>query len=160
MLTSIAVLHAAEAHAMLRQRRACEQALSEADRHFDKIETTDAALDVFSSTQHDRLAGSCYLFLGNANRAEPILEAAVLALRDRSKSRTIVLGNLALSRIRQGKPEEASAALHEAIDAVELTWGGGGLNVVFGAGRELLRWRRVSTVRDVHDRLFSLMTAA
>jgi hypothetical protein len=44
-----------------------------------------------------------------------------------------VLGNLALARIRQQKLDEAAATLHSAIDVVEMTWGGGGLNIVFGA---------------------------
>jgi len=43
---------------------------------------------------------------------------------------------------------------------VELTWGGGGLNVVFTAGPELRPWRHVAAVQDVYDRLLTLMTAA
>ncbi|WP_222722525.1 hypothetical protein [Actinomadura alba] len=107
-----------------------------------------------------RLAGSCYLFLGDAKRAEPILDGTAQALRDRSKSQAIVLGNLALARIRQQKLDEATAALHNAIDVVEMTWGGGGLNIVFGAGRELRPWRQVPVVQDVYDRLLTLIAAA
>ncbi|WP_018790317.1 hypothetical protein [Salinispora arenicola] len=77
-----------------------------------------------------------------------------------SKSQAIVLGNLALARIHQQKLDEAAAALHSAIDVVEMTWGGGGLNVVFGAGRELRPWRQVPVVQDVYDRLLTLMAAA
>ncbi len=71
-----------------------------------------------------------------------------------------MLGNLALACIRQQKLDEAAAALHSAIDVVEMTWGGGGLNIVFGAGRELRPWRQVAAVQDVYDRLLALMTAA
>ncbi|GAA4061336.1 hypothetical protein [Actinomadura miaoliensis] len=41
---------------------------------------------------------------------------------------------------------------------VEQTRGGGGLNVVFKAGRELRPWRNEPLVRDVHDRMMALMT--
>lgn len=41
-----------------------------------------------------------------------------------------------------------------------MTWGGGGLNIVFGAGRELRPWRHVAAVQDVYDHLLALMTAA
>jgi transcriptional regulator with XRE-family HTH domain len=137
VLTGLAVLHAAEALAMLGQQHDCERALSRAETHFGQIATTDAAFDLFSPTQQGRLAGSCYLFLDDPKRAQPILERTAEALGDRSKPQAIVLGNLALACIRQGKLDEAAGALHGAIDVVETTWGGGGLNVVFGAAREL-----------------------
>lgn len=157
VLTGLAVLHAAEAHAMLGQRVECERALSEAERYFDRIGVADVALDLFSPTQHGRLAGSCYLFLGKAKQAQPILEATARELRDRSKSQAIVLGNLSLAYIRQGKLDEAAAVLHQAIDVIEQTWGGGGLTIVFGACRELQPWRQVSAIQDVYDRVMTLM---
>ncbi|AHH98720.1 hypothetical protein KALB_5358 [Kutzneria albida DSM 43870] len=43
---------------------------------------------------------------------------------------------------------------------VEETRGGGGLNIVFDAGKELRRWRSEQLVSEVYDRLLSLMTAA
>jgi transcriptional regulator with XRE-family HTH domain len=160
VLTGLATLHAAEAHAMLGQQRSCEQALTKAEAHFDQIDPTDAAIDLFSPTQFGRLAGSCYLFLKDAKRAQPILEQTARSLHDRSKSQAIVLGNLTLACIRQGNLDEATARLHEAIDVIELTWSGGGLNIVFGAGRELRPWRHVPVVQDAYDRLLSLMAAA
>jgi transcriptional regulator with XRE-family HTH domain len=160
VLTGLATLHAAEAHAMLGQQRSCEQALTRAEAHFDRIDPTDAAIDLFSPTQFGRLAGSCYLFLKDAKRAQPILEETARSLHDRSKSQAIVLGNLTLACIRQGNLDEATVQLHEAIDVIELTWSGGGLNIVFGAGRELRPWRHVPVVQDVYDRLLSLMAAA
>jgi tetratricopeptide (TPR) repeat protein len=159
VLAGLAVLHAAEAHAMLGAQADCERALSEADSRFDRISMTDAALELFSPTQPGRLAGSCYLFLGRPKRAEPILEATARELRDRSKSHAIVLGNLTLAYIRQGKVDAAVAMLHQAVDVIELTWGGGGLNIVFGACRELQPWRNVGVVQDVYDRVMALMTA-
>ncbi len=160
VLTGLAVLHAAEARAMLGQRQDCEKALSQAQDHFEQIDPADAVADLFSPTQHGRLAGSCYLFLNDAKRAEPILESTVQSLRDRSKSQAIVLGNLALACIRQKKLDEAGARLHSAINVVEMTWGGGGLNIVFGAARELRPWRDVPVVQDVYDRLLTLMVVA
>jgi len=159
VLTGLAVLHAAEAHAILGQRTECERALSEADRCFEQVGGADVALDLFSPTQSGRLAGSCYLFLGKAKQAQPILEATARELRDRSKSQAIVLGNLSLAYLRQGKLDEAAAVLHQAIDVIELTWGGGGLNIVFGACRELQPWRQVAVVQDMYDRVMALMSA-
>lgn len=158
VLVGLAVLHAAEAHAMLGQQGECEQALSEADTRFDQIGMADAALDLFSPMQPGRLAGSCYLFLDKPKRAQPILEATARELRDRPKSQAIVLGNLSLAYIRQGKVDDAVTMLHQAVDVVELTWGGGGLNIIFGACRELQAWRNVVAVQDVYDRVMALMT--
>lgn len=160
VLTGLAVLHAAEAYAMLGEQQNCEEALSQAEAHFARIATADPAIDLFSSTQHDRLAGSCYLFLKNAKRAEHVLEATARALQDRSKSQAIVLGNLTLAYIRQTKLDEAAVTLHRTIDVVEQTWGGGGLNIVFNASRELRQWRQVPVVQDVYDRLLSIMARA
>jgi hypothetical protein len=68
VIGGLAVLHAAEAHAMLGDRRSCEQALAAADRQFAQISQDDPATDLFSPAQPGRLAGSCYLFLGDAPR--------------------------------------------------------------------------------------------
>lgn len=160
VLTGLALLHAAEAHAMLGHQRACEQALTSAADQFERIGEADVAIDLYSPTQFGRLAGSCYLFLKDAKRAQLILEETAQSSRDRSKSHAIVLGNLTLACIRQQNLDEAAARLHEAIDVIELTWGGGGLNVVFGAGRELRQWRSLPVVHDVYDRLLGLMAAA
>jgi hypothetical protein len=42
----------------------------------------------------------------------------------------------------------------------EVNRGGGGLNVIFGAGRALGRCRQTADVRNVHDRILALMAAA
>jgi transcriptional regulator with XRE-family HTH domain len=159
VLTGLAVLHAAEAHAMLGQRAECERALSDANRYFDRIGVADVALELFSPTQYGRLAGSCYLSLGRAEQAQKVLETTAQQLRDRSKAQAVVLGNLSLAYLRQGKLDEAAVVLHQAIDVIELTWAGGGLNVVFGACRELQPWRQVTAVQDVYDRVMALMAA-
>lgn len=160
VLTGLALLHQAEAHAMRGDQRDCERTLASAEVCFGRINHDDAAFDLFSASQPGRLAGSCYLFLGRADRAELILEATVRELRDRSKSQAIVLGNLSLAYLRQRKLDEAAGMLHQAIDSVEQTWGGGGLNIVFGACRELQPWRQVPVVQDVYDRVLALMAAA
>jgi transcriptional regulator with XRE-family HTH domain len=159
VLAGLAVLHSAEAYAMLGGARACEQSLARAEAEFDAIDASDVAIDLYSATQLGRLVGSCYLFLNQAKRAQPVLEQTANALTDRSKSRAIVLGNLALASIRQRNLDEAVARLHEAMDVIEVTWGGGGLNVVFGAGRELRQWRGQPIVQDAYDRLLGLMAA-
>ena len=160
VITGLAVLHAAEAHAMLGERKSCEQALAAADRQFGRISPDDPAIDLFSPAQPGRLAGSCYLFLGDAPHATPILEATARQLQDRSKAEAIIQGNLALAFIGQSRADEAAAALHKAIDVIEVSWGGGGLNIVFTAARQLRRWHQLSVVRDVFDRLLALMAAS
>ncbi|SES36064.1 DNA-binding transcriptional regulator, XRE-family HTH domain [Actinokineospora terrae] len=159
-LTGLALLHNAEAHAMLGDVRGCEIALADAEVHFDKITENDPAYHLFSDSQFARLAGSCYLFLGHHRRAQNILEKAARATGRLSKSRAIILGNLSLAQARQGEPNAAAAVLHEAIDIIEATRGGGGMNIAFDAARELRRWRAESFVQDLHDRLLALMTAA
>lgn len=121
---------------------------------------TDPAIDLFSPTQLGRLAGSCYLFLNEAKHAQTVLERTAEDLGEQSKPRAIVLGNLALACIRQKKLGDAAAVLHSAIDVVESTWSGGGLNLLFSAARELRPWRDVVAVQDLHDRLLALMSTA
>lgn len=50
------------------------------------------------------------------------------------------------------------ASLHTAIDELERTRGGG-LNVVFTAGRELSPWRNQPAVHKIHDRMLALVAA-
>ncbi|ORT54743.1 helix-turn-helix transcriptional regulator [Streptomyces sp. CB03238] len=158
-LTGLALLHAGEAHAMLGQAAECERALGQAEEHMNRAEPTDAGAELVSPTQIGRLAGACYLSLGQHRRAERILIATAAELRDRRKSRAIVLGNLTLALIRQGEVDAAVDTLAKAIEDLEQTRGGGGMNIVFGAARELRPWRQVTAVQDVHDRLLALMTA-
>ncbi|MFD8966657.1 transcriptional regulator [Streptomyces sp. NPDC059568] len=157
VLGGLAVLHAAEAHAMLQQHKDCEKELANAERHFDQVSEADAAAPLFSPSQFDRLAGSCFLFLNNASRAEGFLADATKGLRDGSKSHAIVLANLALAYIRQRRLDEAIGVLYGAIDIVERHRGGGGLKLVFQAGRELQPWRDVPAVHDLYDRLMNLI---
>jgi len=159
VLAGLGLLHAAEAHAMLGERQLCENALAAADRQFGRISPDDPAIDLYSPAQPGRLAGSCYLFLGDTRRAAPVLEAAAQRLQDRSKAEAIIQGNLALAFISQSRPDEAAAALHKAIDVIEATWSGGGLTIVFTAARQLRRWQRLNTVREVSDRLLALMAS-
>ena len=92
--------------------------------------------------------------------AEQLLTATATELSGRRKSRAIVLGNLTLALIRQGEVEAAVESLGRAIEELERTRGGGGMNIVFRAARELRPWRQHSDVQDVQDRLLSLMAAA
>lgn len=157
VLAGLGFLHVGEAHAMLGERRDCEKALGAAEDAFARISDDDEAMHMFSFSQFDRLAGSCYLFLGVHDRAEEILVRTARTLVQWKKSRSIVLGNLTLVYIRQGKLEEACSTLHEAIDLIEESRGGGGLNIAFTAGRELSPWRHESWVQEISDRLFALM---
>lgn len=158
VVTGLAQLHSAEAHAMLGNAPRCESALAEAEESFSTITARDPAAHLFSETQFDRLAGSCYLFLGEHRRAQRILEDAARAMTVHSKSRAIVLGNLSLTYLHQRDLDAAAAILHEAIDVLEATRGGGGLNIVSDAVRQLRDWRGEPVVQDIYDRVLALMT--
>lgn len=160
VIAGLGLLHTAEAHAMLGQRRECELALAEADGYLAQIDVADPARELFSSTQPGRLAGSCYLALGQERRAQRILEDTARDFDHPSKNQSIVWGNLGLAHLRQNELDQAAAALHRAIDVIETTRGGGGLNIVFDAARELHAWRQLPVVGDLHDRLLTLMSAA
>ncbi len=156
----LSLLHVGEAYAMLGEHRQCERALGAAEAAFEQIDGDDPGASFYSPTQLGRLTGSCYLFLGHPERAEPFLEATAQALRTRHKTRSLVLGNLALAYLRQRQLEAATATLHEAIDVLDDTRGGGGLTVVFSAVRELYPWRHEQAVHDVQDRLLALLARA
>lgn len=158
VIAGLALLHVGEAHAMLRDGRSCTEALGAAETHFARIAANDPARVLFCPSQHGRLAGSCWLHLDKPDRAEAILDTTRRLLTQRRKSTAIVLGNLALASIRQRNIDTAAARLQEAIGVVEQTRGGGGLNVVFAAARELRPWRSEPVVQDVNDRLLALMT--
>ncbi|PZG31086.1 transcriptional regulator [Spongiactinospora gelatinilytica] len=159
VLTGLGLLHVGEAYAMLGERRDCEKALGAAEDTLARLGRDDEARHLFSPSQFGRLAGSCYLFLGLNDKAERILAASARQPVRGKKSQAIVLGNLALARLRQGRAEEACGPLHEAIDLIEATRGGGGFNIAFTAGRELSPWRHERWAQEVGDRLFCLMAA-
>jgi hypothetical protein len=158
VLAALAVLHTAEAHAMLGDARSSEQALSRADTLFGRVDPADPAIELYSPSQFGRLAGSCYLSLRQVDKASIILAQTAGADCVSPKSRAIVVANLALAYIGQRALDGAVAALHDAIGLVEQTRGGGGLNLVFAAARELRPWRETSDVAEVYDRLLTLMT--
>lgn len=158
-LTGLALLHVAESHAVLGELRSCEHALADAERQLGLVNEDDMAAEHYSLDEFERLVGSCYLFLGLPARAEPTLEACAMRLARKQKSQAIALANWSLSLIRQRKVDDALDSLHRAIDVVEQTRGGGALNLVFAAGRELGPWRRQAGVQDAHDRLLALMAS-
>ncbi|HET8660336.1 MAG TPA: transcriptional regulator [Micromonosporaceae bacterium] len=159
VLAGLAMLHVAEAHAMRQHAQSCEDALSAADTHFGKIGEADEAAPLFAPTDLSRMAGSCYLYLDDAPRAAHFLTDSLRRGGGQTKAAAVAAANLALAHARQGKIDEAVGSLHQAIDIVEATRGGGGLTVAFSAGRALSRWRSSPAVQDVHDRLLTLMAA-
>ncbi|MGC9541852.1 transcriptional regulator [Streptomyces sp. UG1] len=160
VITGLAMLHAAEAHAYLGDAGECERALTGAERHLSQSHGADAAHELFSPTHFGRLAGSCYLSLGDYRKAEELLAHTAAVLQDRCKSRAIVLGNLTLTRLRDGDLDAALAAFNDAVSELHGTRGGGGMNIVFRAAREMRPWRDEPAVQDAQDRLMALMEAA
>lgn len=159
-LTGLALLHAAEAHAFLGESGACEQALSRAEKYLGCADGTDAAHGMFTPTHFGRLAGSCYLSLRKFDKARQLLQDTASGMRGPRKSRAIVLGNLTLTAIRRGDLEAALVAFNDAVDELRGTRGGGGMNVIFRAARDLRAWREESAVQEAQDRLLALMEAA
>lgn len=160
VLTGLAMLHAAEAYAYLGETGECERALTGGERHLSQAHGADAAHELFSPTHFGRLAGSCYLSLGDYRKAEELLVHTADALHDRRKSRAIVLGNLTLARLRNGDLDAALIAFNDAVSELRGTRGGGGINIVFRAAREMRPWRNDPAVQEAQDRLMALMEAA
>jgi hypothetical protein len=154
-LTGLALLHVAEAHAMLRRRHECEASLASAERCLGSGDTS--AGELVAPTDLGRMAGSCYLFLGDASRAVRYLSNALADFNQPTKAAAVTAANLALAYADLGQADEAVVSLHQSIDIVEATRGGAGLNVAFAAGRRLRPWRGTAAVDEVHDRLLSLM---
>jgi tetratricopeptide (TPR) repeat protein len=157
-LAGLALLHVAEAHAMCGQRRSCEGALSAAETHIEDVRTDDPAVPLLAPFDLNRMAGSCYLRLGDANRAAIFLDDTVQQA-GQTKAAAVAAANLALAFTQQHKIDEAVTSLHQAIDITDATRGSGGLTVAFAAGKALAPWRDDPAVREVHDRLLTLMTS-
>jgi hypothetical protein len=156
-LCGVAELHVAEALALAGEYRLCERALGRAKANFERQRDDDPAIESFAPSQLGRMAGSCYLFLGAPERALPLLSRTADELADRPKTRSLVLGNVALGHLRQREIDAACGRLHEAIDLIEQNRGGGGMSVAFAAARELYPWRGDQLVQDVNDRLLGLL---
>jgi Flp pilus assembly protein TadD len=122
------------------------------------MQAADPAHGLLSADRLGRMQGSCYLALGDSAKAESILASTARRLQGRHKSKAIVLGNLALAHVRQRDIEQAATVLHRAMDLLEVSRGGGGLNVVSAAVRELRPWRHEPVARDINERLLALMT--
>ncbi|WP_405099080.1 helix-turn-helix transcriptional regulator [Micromonospora sp. NBC_01412] len=154
-----ALLHVAEASAMMGETMDCERSLGEAEQQLSQADDADPARSLVSAGQLHRIAGSCHLFLGNPLRAQCLLAAGLPTARNRKKSYGIALANLGLARLRLRDLEGAVEALHGAIDVVEVTRGGGAVNVLFRANRELRAWRDRTDVQEIMDRTLDLMVA-
>ncbi|MFH9068068.1 helix-turn-helix transcriptional regulator [Streptomyces alboflavus] len=160
VLTGLSLLHAAEAHAYLGAGQDCTRHLIRAERELELVTGSDSAYDLSSPTHFGRLAGSCFLSLGDYRKAREYLAETAVQLRDRRKSRAIVLGNLALTWIREGELDAALDAFNDAVNELHGTRGGGGMNVAFRAARELRRWRDEPAVQEAQDHLLALMETA
>jgi hypothetical protein len=156
VVAGLAELHSAEAFAMLGDLRRCMAAVGAAEQRFAAVGPRDPAAALFCPSHHARLVGSCWLFLNRPDKALPVLDNARRHIAARRKSTAVVLGNLALASIKRRNIDAATAHLNQAIDVIEQTRGGGGLNLAFTAARQLRPWRHESPVQDVHDRLLAL----
>ena len=157
VLAGLSMLHAAEALAMMGIASDTNSTVAEAEGLLGRAQQDDPAAAWWSPGTLERMTGSIHLSLGNGKQAETILQAAMGGIRQGSKAQAIVIGNIALARIHQKQPDGAAVALAQAIDVLETTRGGGGLAIAFQAGRELAPWADRSDVREVRERLFTLV---
>ena len=157
VIAGLATLHAAEAYALQRSTAECEELLGHAESLLGGTGAADEASYLYSPSHLPRMAGSCYLFLGQPKTAEDLLGRARSHHHSPAKADAIVLGNLALAQIRQRKPDEAGHAFDQALDVITRTWGGGGISTAFAISRELQPWRHVPAVRDACDRFLDVM---
>jgi DNA-binding CsgD family transcriptional regulator len=158
-LAGLAILHAAEAYAMMNQPCDCDRALEQAQETLAAVTDDDVAAELYNSASYGRLAGSCYLSLKRYRQAEYILHTTSAEIVTTSKSRAIILGNLGLAQLGQRKVDEAAVSINQAIDVLEHSWGGGGLTVVFDATRRMRPWANFSAAIEVQDRLLSMIAA-
>lgn len=103
------------------------------------------------------MTGSCLIRLGDFDAALSALTQAELESPP-AKTLAMIVGNAALALAMSGEVDGAAERLSEAIDLIELTRGGGALNIAFQVGRAIHRHGRVAAAGDVIDRLLSLMT--
>jgi hypothetical protein len=157
-LRGLALLHVGEGRAMLGDRKQCDAALGAPQAQLQAMGTAAPAHGLLSVDRLGRMQGACYLTLGDSAKAGSILESTACRLQGRHKSKAIILGNLALAHVRRRDVEQAATVLHRAIDLLEVSRGGGGLNVVSETVGELRPRRHEPVVQDVHERLLALMT--
>ncbi len=158
VIAGLAHLHHAEAHALLGHDRDCSTALGTAEAHLSAIDKGDPAGVLSAPSHYARLEGSCWLFLNKPDKAITALQDARRLSEAQRKSTAVILGNLALASILRRDVEAATSYLHQAINVIEPTRAGGGLNLAFTAARQLRPWRAEPAVQDVNDRLFTIMT--
>jgi hypothetical protein len=148
---------AAEAHALLGEERQARLVLDRADFHLSKVAGDDPMFGIFTREQLGGFAGVCHLHLHEAKGVQAALQQSALDLgAGRKKHKSVILANLSTAFVLQGDREQASAVLHDAIDAVELTSSTAGKRQVFWVGRRLGRWRNEPFVQDVQHRLLAL----
>lgn len=150
-------LHAAEAHAMLGSATECRRSLAAAETDLGAHHRGDPAEDLYSSSVRGRMVGSCLLRLGDYQAALAELDEASTCAAPLSKSKALIVANSALALARSGDADGAAERLEDAVDLIEITRGGGALNLAFQAGRELHQKSDGAATKNVVDRLMSLM---
>ncbi|MGH8901963.1 MAG: hypothetical protein ACRDYA_09840 [Egibacteraceae bacterium] len=144
-----------EAQALLGEKGECERALDGARLSMERIASDDPVFGRFVWV--DGFAGICYGSLGDPRSAGLVLRESLANLGvGKEKAKAARLGDLAIALVRQRGLEQGAAVLRQAIDLVERSWSGRGVQRGFMAGRELRLWIGEPFVRDVQDRLLAL----
>jgi tetratricopeptide (TPR) repeat protein len=99
------------------QRRACEQALAEAERAFERRdpERDPAWLYWFDDAELTAMTGRCYAALGRPRVAEPLLRAALADRRIRLRAWALYASWLAAAQLDTGEVEGACVTARAAL---------------------------------------------
>ncbi|GIG59188.1 hypothetical protein Lfu02_35600 [Longispora fulva] len=153
-LRALALLHVAEAHAMLGEARDCEATLDAAHALFADTDIDDVGRFLLDPAPFPRLAGACELRLGRPARSRALLEEAVDL--PPTKTTTLILGTLARALTLERHLDAAVATLHRTVDQLAVHRGAAGTHATLAAVRDLDPWRTEPRVATLRDRLHTL----
>ncbi|WP_412542659.1 helix-turn-helix transcriptional regulator [Longispora sp. K20-0274] len=151
-LRALALLHVAEAHAMLGEARDCDATLDTAHALLADPDTDDPGRFLLDPAPFRRLAGAAHLRLGRPATARALLDRAADDLPP-TKTTTLLLGTLARAHAHEGHLDAAVATLHRAADQLAAHRGAAGLRAVGAAMDDLARWRAEPSVATLRDHL-------
>ena len=107
------------------------------------------------------MTGSTYLFMGDVNRAVPLLSSALdkRAPQD-AKGRALLMLDLAQCHISADEPEEAAQLAMTALEAANATLVGPIMARVETMRADLGRWSNLRPVRELGNRLAEVTRGA
>lgn len=162
-VTAILDLRAAEAHAQVKDVRACRTAIDSAHEMFGQA-SADTGPDWaywLDESHVNEFTGSVYLKLGDLKRAESHLRTAIRLPSSEKREGTLRQAKLAIIHASQGEPERACQTAATAVDVLAEDVNSqrcvGHIRKVQDALRP---YRRVPAVTDFNDRVGKLLAVS